>query len=65
MTRKVGRKEIGGRVNVRLGDLKAAVDAYANERDVSRSEAVRLLTAAGLRAKDHTAQEGGPGNDNA
>ncbi|MGH3693226.1 MAG: hypothetical protein ACRDRX_04370 [Pseudonocardiaceae bacterium] len=44
-----GRPEVGNVVNVRLGDLKEAVDTYAAERDVSRAEAVRRLVAAGLR----------------
>ncbi|MGH3883435.1 MAG: hypothetical protein ACRDRC_08540, partial [Pseudonocardiaceae bacterium] len=43
-----GRPEVGGRVDVRLGDLTAGVDAYATEHDVSRAEAIRRLLAWAL-----------------
>jgi hypothetical protein len=46
-----GRPEIGGRIQVRLGDLLGRVDAYAQERGCSRAEAVRNLVAAGLASK--------------
>jgi hypothetical protein len=46
-----GRPEIGGRVQVRLGDLLPRVDAYAAGRGCSRAEAVRILVAAGLAAQ--------------
>ena len=46
-----GRPEIGRPVQIRLPDwLLALVDRYADERDVSRAEAVRELVAAGHRA---------------
>jgi hypothetical protein len=43
-----GRPEIGGRVQVRLGQLLPAVDSYAADHKCSRAEAVRLLIIAGL-----------------
>lgn len=43
-----GRPEIGGRVQVRLGDLLPAVDAYAERLGVNRAEAVRQLVAKAL-----------------
>jgi hypothetical protein len=47
--RRPGRPEVGNRVTVRLGELKNDVDAYAAERGLTRAEAVRVLTSAGLR----------------
>ncbi|MHC5905688.1 hypothetical protein ACVNF4_17565 [Streptomyces sp. S6] len=44
-----GRPEIGGRVQVRLGELLDAVDSYADRNACSRAEAVRALVAIGLR----------------
>jgi hypothetical protein len=35
-------------VQVRLGDLLSAVDAYAQARGIKRAEAVRQLVSAGL-----------------
>jgi hypothetical protein len=46
-----GRPEIGGRVQVRLGDLLEQVDAYAKQQQCSRAEAVRMLVAAGLASQ--------------
>ncbi|MFP3966092.1 hypothetical protein SMC26_27550 [Actinomadura fulvescens] len=43
-----GRPEIGGRVQVRLGDLLPQVDQYADRHGISRAEAVRTLISAGL-----------------
>jgi hypothetical protein len=43
-----GRPEIGGRVQVRLGDLLPSVDAFAEKQRCSRAEAVRRLVATGL-----------------
>ncbi len=43
-----GRPEIGGRVQVRLGDLLPSVDAFAEKQGCSRAEAVRRLVATGL-----------------
>lgn len=44
-----GRPEIGGRLGVRLGELRPEVEAWAAEHGVPLAEAVRRLTAAGLR----------------
>lgn len=44
-----GRPEIGGLVQVRLGDTLSAVDEYADSEGCSRAEAVRRLVIAGLR----------------
>lgn len=46
--RREGRPEIGGLVQVRLGDLLGAVDAYAQAHRVKRADAVRQLVSAGL-----------------
>lgn len=43
-----GRPEIGGRVNVRLGDLAQQVEQWAKEHGVKQAEAIRLLIAQGL-----------------
>ena len=43
-----GRPEIGGLVQVRLGNLLPSVDAYAARHGWSRAEAVRRLVVAGL-----------------
>ncbi|SDU79495.1 hypothetical protein [Jiangella alkaliphila] len=43
-----GRPEIGGRVQVRLGDLLPSVDVFAEKQGCSRAEAVRRLVATGL-----------------
>lgn len=43
-----GRPEIGGRVNVRLGDLVQQVDAWATAHGVKQAEAIRQLIARGL-----------------
>jgi hypothetical protein len=45
-----GRPEIGPAINVRLGNLLTAVDAYAEANGIKRAEAVRRLVAAGLVA---------------
>ncbi|NGO42884.1 hypothetical protein G6048_12135 [Streptomyces sp. YC419] len=48
-----GRPQIGGRVQVRLGELLDDVDRFAAENGYSRAEAVRALVAIGLgRRKD-------------
>lgn len=47
-----GRPEIGTPVQVRLGDLLGAVDAYAAECGIKRAEAVRRLVAARLATLD-------------
>jgi hypothetical protein len=47
-----GRPEIGTPVQVRLGDLLPAVDAYAAECGIKRAEAVRRLVAARLATLD-------------
>lgn len=51
--RRPGRPKIGGEVLVRLGDdLIAMVDAYAEQRRINRSEAIRrLVTDAVTRAR--------------
>jgi hypothetical protein len=43
-----GRPDIGGRVQVRLGDLLEQVDDYAGQRGISRAQAIRELVSAGL-----------------
>lgn len=43
-----GRPEIGGLVQVRLGNLLPSVDTYATRHGWSRAEAVRRLVLAGL-----------------
>ena len=43
-----GRPDIGGRVQVRLGDLLEQVDNLADQRGISRAQAIRELVAAGL-----------------
>ncbi|HWL97980.1 MAG TPA: hypothetical protein VNP20_11570 [Nocardioidaceae bacterium] len=43
-----GRPEIGGLVQVRLGNLLPSIDAYAAGHGWSRAEAVRRLVLAGL-----------------
>jgi hypothetical protein len=44
-----GRPEIGGRVNLRLGDgLLTAVDRFASDRGFSRADAIRRLVLTGL-----------------
>ncbi|MFC7924782.1 hypothetical protein [Streptomyces cinereoruber] len=43
-----GRPEIGQPIQVRLGDLLAAVDEWAGARSCSRAEAVRRLVHIGL-----------------
>lgn len=45
-----GRPEVGARVDVRLGDLLAAVDVYAEAHGQSRAEAIRALVTAGLQS---------------
>ncbi|KAB2350378.1 hypothetical protein F8566_09140 [Actinomadura rudentiformis] len=47
-----GRPEIGGRVQVRLGELLPQVDQYADRHGLSRAEAVRMLISAGLARDD-------------
>lgn len=44
-----GRPEVGNVINVRLGDLLDAVDAYATGNGVTRAEAVRRLIATALK----------------
>ncbi|WP_433546251.1 hypothetical protein ACQPZG_14920 [Streptomyces sp. CA-294286] len=44
-----GRPPIGGRVQVRLGELLPGVDRFAEENAYSRAEAVRALVRIGLR----------------
>lgn len=46
--RRPGRPEVGGAVHVRLGDLLAAVDAYAAGRSTGRADAIRHLITQGL-----------------
>jgi hypothetical protein len=46
--RRPGRPEIGEPVQVRLGDLLGAVDAFANAKGVKRAEAIRQLVSTGL-----------------
>ncbi|MGH3838593.1 MAG: hypothetical protein ACRDSF_23300 [Pseudonocardiaceae bacterium] len=43
-----GRPEVGNVVHVRLGEVAAAVDAYAAEHWMSRAQAVCELVADGL-----------------
>jgi hypothetical protein len=43
-----GRPEVGNIVNVRLGELKDPVDAYAEQRGWKRAETVRHLVKVGL-----------------
>lgn len=43
-----GRPEIGAPVQVRLGELLAPVDAYAQNHCLSRAEALRVLVQRGL-----------------
>lgn len=43
-----GRPEIGGRVNIRLGDLVEAVDKWAERAGLSRADAVRKLVERAL-----------------
>ena len=43
-----GRPEVGGLVQIRLGDLLERVDGWAETPGVSRAEAVRQLVVAGL-----------------
>jgi hypothetical protein len=45
-----GRPEIGGAIHVRLGELLADLDAYAQAEKCSRAEAVRRLIATGIPA---------------
>jgi hypothetical protein len=47
-----GRPEIGGLVQVRLGNLLPSVDAYATRHSWSRAEAVRRLVVAGLSSDE-------------
>lgn len=49
--RAPGRPVIGGKVQVRLGDLLPLVDAWAAEQGIERAEAVRRLVSAGLDAQ--------------
>jgi hypothetical protein len=46
--RRPGRPEIGEPVQVRLGDLLGAVDAYAAAKGIKRAEAIRQLVTTGL-----------------
>lgn len=48
-----GRPPIGGRVQVRLGELLDEVDRFATENGYSRAEAVRALVTIGLRRDTH------------
>lgn len=43
-----GRPAIGGAVHVRLGDVLARVDEWAERNEVTRAEAVRRLVELGL-----------------
>lgn len=45
-----GRPEIGGRVNVRLGDLAPRVEVWAKDNGVKQAEAIRRLIARGLES---------------
>jgi hypothetical protein len=47
-----GRPEIGGRVEVRLGGLLAAVDEFARRKRINRAEAVRRLVGQALQRMD-------------
>jgi len=47
-----GRPEVGGLVQVRLGELLKSVDEFAHERDLSRSAAIRHLLRVGLTANE-------------
>ncbi|MFI0357951.1 hypothetical protein [Actinomadura sp. 9N407] len=47
-----GRPEIGGRVQVRLGELLPQVDRYADHHGMARAEAVRILVGIGLKESD-------------
>ena len=47
-----GRPEIGGRVEVRLGDLLNAVDEFARRERINRAEAVRRLVGQALQSMD-------------
>jgi hypothetical protein len=46
-----GRPEVGGIVQVRLGDILDQVDAWREPHGLSRAEAVRRLVADGLAAQ--------------
>lgn len=46
-----GRPEIGGLVQVRLGDLLGTVDEFANEHGYSRAESVRQLVKLALESR--------------
>ncbi len=46
--RREGRPEIGGLVQVRLGDELERVDGYAQAHGIKRAEAIRRLLGAGL-----------------
>ena len=45
-----GRPEIGGLVQVRLGDILVSVDQFAAARDMKRADAIRELLRVGLAA---------------
>jgi hypothetical protein len=47
-----GRPEIGGRVEVRLGDLLDPVDKFARRERINRAEAVRRLVGQALQRMD-------------
>lgn len=47
-----GRPEIGAPIQVRLGDLRPAVEYYARERGVSQAEAIRQLLTSALEAAE-------------
>jgi hypothetical protein len=49
--RRPGRPDVGGIVQVRLGDLLDQVDAWREPHGLSRAEAVRRLVADGLAAQ--------------
>ena len=49
---KRGRPPIGEKVQIRLGELLARVDAWAAVHEVNRAEAVRRLVAAALDAEN-------------
>lgn len=47
-----GRPEVGGRVEVRLGDLLPRVDELATEQKVSRAEMIRRLVEGALSPEE-------------